>query len=197
MQEQDISSKQYVPIPDATWENAVIWLRQQADQQELVRACYFDDPPLEAARRFAESPEWRALTELLPSVPATALDIGAGRGISSYALAQAGWNVTALEPDPSSWWELKRSAAWQRNPASHYPLFRATAKKCRSATTNSISSTADRSYTMPEPRFTLREVCRVLKPRGRFVATRDHVISSPEDLKPFLHSASATSDLWR
>ena len=30
-----------------------------------------------------------------------ALDLGAGRGISSYALAREGWQVTALEPDPS------------------------------------------------------------------------------------------------
>lgn len=29
-----------------TWEQAVLWLRKQPDQQELVRDCYFDDPPI-------------------------------------------------------------------------------------------------------------------------------------------------------
>jgi len=33
-----------------------------------------------------------------------------------------------------------------------------------------------------------REVARVLKPSGRFVATREHVISKPEDLSTFLEN---------
>ena len=27
-----------------TWEEAVIWLKAQPDQAELVQACFFDDP---------------------------------------------------------------------------------------------------------------------------------------------------------
>lgn len=84
-----------------TWEQSVQWLREQPGQEALVRACYFDDPLPEAAERFRESAEWRAIAALLPPPPGAALDLGAGRGISSYALARDGWDVTALEPDPS------------------------------------------------------------------------------------------------
>jgi hypothetical protein len=31
-----------------TWEQAVRWLREQPEQQDLVRACFYDDP-VEAA----------------------------------------------------------------------------------------------------------------------------------------------------
>ena len=60
-------------MPEKTWEEAVLWLREQQDQQQLVRECYFDDPLLIAAKRFANSTEWRATQSYLPSVAETAL----------------------------------------------------------------------------------------------------------------------------
>src|SRR5687768_16392636 len=87
--------------PLTTWEQSVLWLRDQPDQQELVRACYYDDPLLGAAKRYESSEEWRVIQEILPRKTGRVLDLGAGRGISSYALAKAGWQVTALVPDPS------------------------------------------------------------------------------------------------
>ena len=85
-----------------SWEDAVAWLVAQPDKQELVRDCYFDLSPESAAARYARSDEWNAIRALLPAVPGRALDLGAGRGITSYALAKAGWTVVAIEPDPSN-----------------------------------------------------------------------------------------------
>src|SRR6476469_916022 len=85
-----------------TWEESVQWLREQHEQQELVRHCYYDDPLENAAESFSNSEEWLAVKRLLKKhIPGKVLDIGAGRGISSYAFAKAGCLVTALEPDPS------------------------------------------------------------------------------------------------
>src|SRR5437016_3057671 len=85
-----------------SWEEAVRWLCQQPDQQELVRACYYDEPRTQAAERFRRSEEWQATRAWLPKHLGRALDVGAGHGISSYALTVDGWRTTALEPDPSS-----------------------------------------------------------------------------------------------
>jgi 2-polyprenyl-3-methyl-5-hydroxy-6-metoxy-1,4-benzoquinol methylase len=85
-----------------TWEQAVQWLRQQPEQQELVLAAYYDDPLPASADRYSRSEEWQAIRALLPPAPGRALDVGAGRGIASYALAKDGFAVTALEPDPSA-----------------------------------------------------------------------------------------------
>ena len=82
-----------------TWEEAVLWLRAQDDQQELVRHCYYDDPLEAAAARFLESEEWTATQRLLGShLPGRVLEIGAGRGIVSHAFARIGCLVTAVEP---------------------------------------------------------------------------------------------------
>jgi SAM-dependent methyltransferase len=170
-----------------SWEEAVRRLRNQPDQQELVRACYYDDPLLDAASRFAASEEWAATRSYLPNITAgAALDLGAGRGIASFALAQDGWTVIALEPDPS---ELVGAGAI-----------------CSLAEQTSLPITVVEQFGeyLPFEPHSLdlvygrqvlhhaqnlpqlcREVWRVLKPGGMFIATREHVISAARDLEDF------------
>ena len=85
----------------ATWEEAVGSLLREPSQRQLVLDCFYDQPRSVAAERYARSPEWCAALELLPRPAGKALEVGAGHGIASCALARVGWKVTALEPDPS------------------------------------------------------------------------------------------------
>lgn len=174
-------------MPTLSWEQAVQWLRDKPDQQELVRACYFDDPLLAAAYRFWQSIEWKSIAALLPPAKGHALDLGAGRGISSYALAKDGWTVSALEPDPSMLIGAGAIRALARD--SDLPI--------------EVVSEYSEQLPFPDDSFdlvncrqvlhhardlpqTCREIFRVLKPGGRMVATREHVISKREDLPSFL-----------
>lgn len=170
-----------------SWEDAVTWLRAQPDQAELVRACFFDDPLIESALRYHNCSEWQAVTKYLPRSPGRALDLGAGRGIASYALARDGWDVTALEPDPSLLvgagairslaQEANLSIRVEQNWGEQLPF-------------------PDESFDAVHTRQVLhhardlgqlcREAARVLKPGGIFIATREHVITRPEDLPMFL-----------
>jgi SAM-dependent methyltransferase len=172
---------------DMTWEQAVMWLRCQPDQAELVRACYYDDPLIDAAKRFADSGEWQGVRTLLSGRPGRALDLGAGRGISSYALARDGWLVSALEPDPSG----LVGAGAIRSLANETGLAITVEEQCGERLPFS-----DGAFDLVHGRQVLhhakdlegvcREVGRVLKHGGLFIATREHVISRPEDLGVFL-----------
>jgi SAM-dependent methyltransferase len=170
-----------------TWEQAVAWLRGQADQQELVKACFFDDPLLEAAKRFHQSAEWTETRKRLPDPPGKALDLGAGRGISTYALAKDGFAVTALEPNPSA---IVGAGA-----------IRALAGESGLPITVALEwgeqlPFPDQSFDLAHGRQVLhhardlsalcREVARILKPGGIFIATREHVVDRPVDLPVFL-----------
>jgi SAM-dependent methyltransferase len=162
----------------SSWEEAVVWLRSQPDQANLVRACFYDDPLCDAAERYYTSPEWQAIRLLLPRAHGLALDLGAGRGISSYALARDGWSVNALEPDPS---KLVGAGA-----------IHALAQE--SKLDIQVEQNWGESLPYPDAAFDLvhgrqvlhhardlkqlcREAARVLKPGGAFIATREHVLS--------------------
>ncbi|MBY5441712.1 class I SAM-dependent methyltransferase [Rhizobium leguminosarum] len=170
-----------------TWEEAVQWLRQQPDQQKLVFDAYYDDPILQAAERYWRSGEWSAIRKFLPQAPGTAVDIGAGRGIASYALAKEGFEVTALEPDASDL--VGAGAIRELSNEAHLSI--------------SIAEEFSEKLPFPDHAFDVvfaravlhhtsdlsaacREFFRVLKPGGRFIAVREHVISSERDLPIFL-----------
>lgn len=172
-----------------TWEESVDWLKKQPDKADLVRACFFDDPLIEAAERYYQSSEWREIKRFLPATPGNALDLGAGRGISSYALARDGWDTIALEPDSSDIvgaGAIRRLAVESRLPievkqewGEHLPFENATFDLVHGRQV---------LHHARDLRQLCSEAARVLKEDGIFIATREHVISKEADLETFLEN---------
>jgi SAM-dependent methyltransferase len=170
-----------------SWEQAVQWLRSQPDQQDLVLAGYYDDPVDVAADRYWRSSEWRSVRAFLPAaVGANALDIGAGRGIASYALAKDGFDVVALEPDGSN---LVGAAAILG--LAQRQRLRITVKQDSAEPLNLADATFDLVFGravlhhVRDLNATCREMYRVLKPGGTLIVLREHVISRLDDLSGF------------
>jgi 2-polyprenyl-3-methyl-5-hydroxy-6-metoxy-1,4-benzoquinol methylase len=179
-----------IPASLLTWEQAVSHARETPEMAGLVELCYYDDPIERAAQRFRASEEWAGIMDLLaPEGGAKVLEIGAGRGIMSWAFASEGCDVTAVEPDPSA---LIGAGAIRQ-------LCTLTGKNVKivDAVGERLSVPAD-GFDIVVCRAVLhhvsdlpqvcREVFRVLKPGGRFLAIKEHAADSAEELAAFLRA---------
>ncbi|HJP58675.1 MAG TPA: class I SAM-dependent methyltransferase [Gemmatimonadaceae bacterium] len=173
--------------PLRSWSDTVRWLREQPGQAELVRDAYYDDPLVDAAERYRSSEEWREIRSWLPLTPASALDVGAGRGIASYALGKEGFTVTALEPDASSLTGAQAIRSLADETALPITVVEEFSEKLPfpDGSFDLVFTRAVLHHTRDLGRA-CAECFRVLKPGGRFIAIREHVISRPEDRIVFL-----------
>jgi SAM-dependent methyltransferase len=170
----------------SSWEDAVSWLRQQPEQRQLVADCYYDDPLIGAADRYWRSDEWDSVRQLLAGHSGKALDVGAGRGIASYAFAQEGFEVTALEPDPSA---LVGSGAIHSLSSESGLQIRVVEEFSErlpfaSGEFDIVFARAALHHSR-DLAAACREFYRVLRPGGLFIAIREHVISGSADLAEF------------
>lgn len=171
----------------SSWEDAVADLKRKSGSEELVRACFYDDPLLEAAERYWQSSEWHSVRSYLSAAAGSALDIGAGRGISAYALARDGWKVTALEPNPSNLVGAGAIRALAVEACLSIEIVQNWGEKLPFE--NNVFDFVHCRQVLHHARD-LGQLCsqigRVLKPGGMLIATREHVISRKEDLASFL-----------
>jgi SAM-dependent methyltransferase len=170
-----------------TYEESVVLLRNQPDQDDFVKNCYLDDPLINSANRFLNSPEWLSISKKIKRQPGLALEIGAGRGIASYALSKNGWTTFAIEPDSSSIVGAKAIDQLSKESKTNIIVLRGFGESIPFP-----DNTFDLVYIRQVLHHAVdidqfcQEVARILKDHGKFLITREHVISKEEDLFLFL-----------
>ncbi len=172
-----------------TTEEAILRLRDDPRWAPSMRDSYLDADVAGAARRFEASGEFIATRDLLGERlrGATVLDLGAGTGIASRALAAAGAVcVVALEPDPS-------------------PVVGQGAIRVACADVGGVCVVGGTGESLPfrdaafdvvyarqvlhharDLRTLVAECRRVLRPGGVLLVCREHVVDDERQLRAFL-----------
>ena len=171
-----------------TYPEAVRALRANPAYDSLVRDAYITTDALGDAERFAQSDEFAELSDLIgPRLRGgTIVDIGAGRGIASFAFAKAGaTKVIAVEPDPDFDVGNGAIASLARGlPIEVVPSF-GEAIPLGDAVADVVYMRQVLHHAH-DLNMLVAECARLLKPGGMFIASREHVVDNAEQLEEFL-----------
>lgn len=170
-----------------SWEDAVRWYRAQPNNEANVLSNYFDLPVLGAAERYAQSEEFAEVQRLLgPGNGRQILDLGAGNGIASFALARNGWLVTALEPDVSA--EVGTAAICTIREQTGLPIEIVPEGGPRLPFANEFFDAIHARQVLhhvPDLEAMTGEIFRVLRRGGLCLVTREHVADDEQQLNEF------------
>jgi SAM-dependent methyltransferase len=170
-----------------SWESAVQEFRSDPLNAVSVKQNYFDVRVAQAAVRYAKSSEYRAISRILGRGAGRALDVGAGRAVTAYALARSGWHVTAIDPDASG--DVGVGAVRQ---LIGVPPGALTAVRADGEHLPFADGSADLVFGrqvlhhLVDLEAGLAEVARVLHPAGRALFVREHVVDDDMQLEAFL-----------
>lgn len=176
-----------------TWEETIEYIRTKPEFRDLVDKAYFEaDLPLNV-ERFRQREEFIETLKLLRKYAPQAssvLDVGSGNGISAIAFALEGYQVTAVEPDPSE----TIGAGAIRKLAAHYQLSGLQVHQSIAEDLALKKNSVDVVYVRQamhhahELQAFVANLVSFLKPGGVFLTIRDHVIWDAADKEWFLAS---------
>jgi 2-polyprenyl-3-methyl-5-hydroxy-6-metoxy-1,4-benzoquinol methylase len=160
--------------------------------QHVVRESYFGEDVLAEAQRFARSDECVAVLTLLglnhSLEPKVLLDVGCGNGIASYAFAQAGHCVIAMDCDESDTVGLGavHKLSRQVEAGSILPAGGVAEGLPLRDSVCDIVYARQVLHHFRNLDLGMRECARVLRPGGMMIATREHVADDARQLEAFL-----------
>ena len=173
------------------WEETIKFIRTKPEYALLVEKAYFDPDLMVNVNRFQSDVEFIETMQLLKQFAPGAkniLDIGCGNGISTIAFALKGYELTAVEPDPSN--TIGAGAIRElikMNNLQNVKVYEDFAENIK-FDSNSFDVVYVRQamhHAYDLNKF-IEECGRVLKPGGLLLTVRDHVVFNKQDKEWFL-----------
>jgi ubiquinone/menaquinone biosynthesis C-methylase UbiE len=175
-----------------TWEEAIEILREDPNHQQLIRDAYLTADRLENCHRFLDSGEFKEVLAIIQAHAPQArrvVDIPGGNGIASFAFAKSGFEVAAVEPDPSN--SVGRGAidfVIQQEKLTNVKLVDAYGEKLPFADSEfDVAYVRQGLHHARDLAGFVSEITRVLRLNGLLIASREPVVDDyDKSLEEFL-----------
>ncbi|MDR2175309.1 MAG: class I SAM-dependent methyltransferase, partial [Synergistaceae bacterium] len=162
-----------------SYEEATAELWKDEQYHQLMRDSYLDLNPVEAALRFQDSEEFAEIRRILSRKRAgkVVLDLGAGNGILSFALANCGCWLLALEPGNGAVTGRQAIKTIQNATGTAFEILEGWGESIplEDASVDVVIARQVLHHAKDLQKM-CAEVYRVLKSGGFFLALREHVI---------------------
>ncbi len=166
-----------------SWEETIVHIREQSDYRQLVEDAYYSKDPLKSFQKFYQGEEYHATKACFEKYGSflgyKILDLGAGHGMSSVALAKDGYDVCAVEPDDSS--IVGVSAILKLQSLVEVPPFKVIQSKVENLEIEEgsfdIVYARQAMHHADHLNNFVKKAYTCLKPGGLFMTARDHVIN--------------------
>jgi ubiquinone/menaquinone biosynthesis C-methylase UbiE len=179
------------------YEKSVLAFRSDPLKAAIVKQNFLDADLTEAVDRYARSAEFSQVLDLLSpylSAKSTVIELGGGRGLLSLAMARRGTQMTMVELDPSE--EVGIGALVKSGLHRGLPLTPIRADLLRlpfAEASFDVAMCRSVLHHVEAMRAGLKEINRVLKPGGAFLALNEHIVSPFSDGRKFLASHPAVA----
>jgi len=192
-QQVDVGQK----VGPSAYEHSVVSFRMDPRMRSFVEKNYLEEGLAEAVSRFVQSEQFSLICSALkPYIDSGArlADLGAGRGLTSLALAGKGARVTSVEYNPSGVVGLGALAKHLRLHPQPLALVRGDVLQLLfSDTYFDVAFCRGLLHHLGDLRQGVREIWRILKPGGIFLASNEHILSPFSNGKKFLDAHPAVA----
>ena len=174
-----------------SYESAVHLIRSQSGGNDWAKDCYLEEDVLCSAQRFSHSEEFQAVISILGlnnDKNLKILDLGCGNGIASFAIANLGHAVVAVDPDESS--SVGLGAVESLSPFLQYGSIQTIKSFAESLPLEDnqfdIVYSRQALHHFQDLEQSMSECFRVLRKGGMLFATREHIAENQKELDIFL-----------
>jgi glycosyltransferase involved in cell wall biosynthesis/acetyltransferase-like isoleucine patch superfamily enzyme/SAM-dependent methyltransferase len=183
----------YVPRGSWTWEDTIQAMQGDPSKRKILRDAFLHGDPVDSFEIYRHGPEFAETKKIVDTVERKSsriLDVGSGIGVTAAAFAVDGFHVDVVEPSESLFTGRKGLETLIETLKKHVPLsigiHQELLENVELRPGYDVVLCRQVAHHFADPVADLRRIHDLLRPGGKALLLREHVVFNAEDKARFL-----------